>query len=205
MSFDSSNSFQPIISPSSTDDIIDVSSSPRRHSIDSSNFASSTASYTIDQLKRLLESQKYKYCILKNEKPKELALFWRSFGFPAVVNENGEWEKISGFISCIRCYNTQLYGSKSGTKRFNEHADKCFPIISSATVTNDKDNLTTTKQTKLNHLGFTKKAKLSADEQNHLKNMYAKWICTDLRPLSILEDEGFKNLAQLFIKIGNII
>src|ERR1700722_6426246 len=73
MPFDSSSTSHPIISSSFTDNIVNVSSSPPRLSVDSFTSASSTSSsYTVDRLKRLLETQKHKYCILKNELSKEV-------------------------------------------------------------------------------------------------------------------------------------
>jgi hypothetical protein len=48
--------------------------------------------------------------------------------------------------------------------------------------------------------GFKRKAKLAEKEQTEIKHLYAKWVCGDLRPFSIVEDKGFERLAQMFIE-----
>ena len=55
----------------------------------------------------------------------------RSFGYVTVKNNNNRFERINGFISCLKCYHTFRYGSTSGTKHFVEHADRCFPLVPS--------------------------------------------------------------------------
>ena len=122
----SSNSFDDIHSPASaSEDIIYIPAS-------STTFTSASASsYTIDRLQRLLKHEKEKYSILTNDSVKTLAPWWRSFGFPAVRNEEDQFERIPGFISCFKCCHTSSYGSRSGTKRFTTHADRCSPMAES--------------------------------------------------------------------------
>ncbi|CAF3919288.1 unnamed protein product, partial [Rotaria sp. Silwood1] len=145
---------------------------------------------------------KKKFRILNNESTKPLASWWRSFGYPAVQKEKDEFERIPGYISCLKCCHTLLYGPTSGTKRFISHADRCFPLASSCSSGGKGDDPQST-QLKLNQIGFTRKVKLSEKEQNELKHLYANWVCGDLRPYSVVEDKGFKQLAQMFIKIGS--
>ncbi|CAF4039435.1 unnamed protein product [Rotaria sp. Silwood1] len=161
----------------------------------------SSHTYTSNQLQRLLQKEKKKFRILNNESTKPLASWWRSFGYPAVQKEKDEFERIPGYISCLKCCHTLLYGPTSGTKRFISHADRCFPLASSCSSGGKGDDPQST-QLKLNQIGFTRKVKLSEKEQNELKHLYANWVCGDLRPYSVVEDKGFKQLAQMFIKIG---
>jgi hypothetical protein len=53
----------------------------------------------------------------------------------------------------------------------------------------------------LNKTVVKQKVKLSSKEQKELKDLDAKWICGDIRPYSIVEDKGFEELAQTFIRI----
>ncbi|CAF4052179.1 unnamed protein product, partial [Rotaria sordida] len=164
--------------------------------------AVTTSSYTSNQLQRLLQKEKQKFCILNNESTKPLVSWWRSFGYPAVLNEKDEFERIPGYISCLKCCNTFIYGPASGTKRFISHADRCSPLASSCSSGGKVDDPQST-QLKLNQIGFTRKVKVSEKEQNELKHLYANWVCGDLRPYSVVEDKGFEQLAQMFIKIGS--
>lgn len=37
-----------------------------------------------------------------------------------------------------------------------------------------------------------------------MKSLLAEWICSNIRPISIVEDSGFKQLIQEAIKIGEL-
>jgi hypothetical protein len=159
------------------------------------------SSYTSDQLQRLLKYEKQKYSILTNESVKPLAPWWRSFGYPAVINEENQFQRIPGFISCFKCCHTSNYGSRSGTKRFITHADRCSPMVQLSSSANGTDDSHSTQLT-LKKIVVKQKVKLSSKEQKELKDLYAKWVCGDIRPYSIVEDKGFEELAQTFIRIG---
>jgi hypothetical protein len=68
-----------------------------------------------------------------------------------------------------------------------EHADRCFPLIPSDPVSGDARD-SKLVQSKLNQVGFRRKAKLSFREKNELKGLCVKWICTDSQLFSIVED-----------------
>ncbi|CAF2972666.1 unnamed protein product, partial [Rotaria sp. Silwood2] len=142
-----------------------------------------------------------KYRLVSNDSTKSLAAWWRAFGFINVQNENNKFEQIAGYISCLKCYHTFRYGFKSGTKHFVDHADRCFPLIFSDSIAANTDD-SNLVQRKLEQTGFQRKAKLTIKEKNEFKDLYAKWICCDLRPFTIVEDFGFEHLANMFIKIG---
>lgn len=100
---------------------------------DSSSVTSSSddALFSADKIKNLLLYQKQKYQILKNDSATS-ARWWRCFGFPSRLGENNVLRKIPGFISCLKCMHTLAYNHSSGTTRFKEHADKCFPLPKSS-------------------------------------------------------------------------
>ncbi len=75
----------------------------------------SDAFFQCSQLQLLLKYEKQKYCISNNESVKPLAPWWRSFGYPAVLNKKKEFQWIFGFISCLKCCHTASYGLKTGT------------------------------------------------------------------------------------------
>lgn len=186
MSDDLSNDINSLVS--TDDDVIPIATSS------TVSTDATPSSYTPDRLKRLLQHEKHKFRILKNESPKPLASWWRTFGYPALLNEKNEFQRIPGFISCFKCSHTSNYGPKSGTRRFIEHADRCSPVT---TISDQRPT-----QSSLDKNIYKQKVSLTSKEENELKELYAKWICRDIRPFSIVEDDGFRDLAQMFVRIG---
>jgi hypothetical protein len=87
---DSSNNNSSILRPSNVNSpsLIDLTESSH------SNFSSKSSSLdtnalTSEKVKNLLLCQKYKYQIMKNPSPSS-AEWWRSFGFPAQLNQNNQ-------------------------------------------------------------------------------------------------------------------
>ncbi|CAF1269919.1 unnamed protein product [Adineta ricciae] len=104
------------------------------------------------------------------------------------------------YNDCTKCYRTSIYGSKSVTKRFIDHANRCSPLLSQSIP--HHRNLEELQAT-LDNIVIKKKAHITAKEQNEIKHLYAKWICEDFRPFTIVEDNGFQQLAQTFIRLGS--
>ncbi|CAF4547775.1 unnamed protein product, partial [Rotaria sp. Silwood2] len=177
--------------------------------ISSSNSISSLSnsnSFDSEQIKRLLKYEKQKYQVIKNESA-SAALWWRAFGYPAQMNSDKELERIVGFISCFKCMNTQVYNKFSGTKRFKEHADKCFPLSSTTSSSNSftsSSSSTSTTQATLNKMGFIKHVDFTENDITKVKDLSVKWVCGDIRPFSILDDSGFRNLAQECVRLGAV-
>ena len=188
----------------SSADLNDGSSSTYSSSLVNDSTSLSSNSYTPEQLNRFLSRKDENFRLENNNSTKVLALWWCSFGYVTVKNNRNEFERINGFISCFKCYRTFRYGSASGTKRFAEHADRCFPLISSNSASNDARG-SKSIQYKLNQVGFRSKTKLTVQEKRELRELCAKWIFTDLRSFTIVEDYGFERLVSMFIKIGETI
>ncbi|CAF1143835.1 unnamed protein product [Adineta ricciae] len=159
--------------------------------------------YTVEQLKQFLLKKNPNYRLSKNNSTKSSSIWWRAFGFISTLNENKEFEQIPGFISCLKCYNTFRYSFNSGTKHFVDHANKCFPFATKNTVVAADANESKFVQYKLEQVGVQRKVQLTAKDQQRLKEICAKWICCDMRPFTIVEDDGFQNLANMLIKIGS--
>ena len=112
----------------------------------------------------MLLVQDPKNCLVANDSSKPSALWWRSFEYVAIKNENDEFERINGFISCLKCYRALYYESASGTKHLVENADRCFPLTStdhSADVAHGHKLI----KYKLNQVGIRKHVKLSLKEK----------------------------------------
>jgi hypothetical protein len=152
-----------------------------------------------EQIKNLLTYDKSRYQIIKPTTTSS-APWWRAFGYPAHFNENGQLERINGFISCFKCMSTYIYNSSSGSKRYKEHAEKCSPL--SNITTSSSINFSSSTQTTLNQNGFTKQVKLNEKDITTIKDLSVEWVCGDLRPFSILDDLGFRKIAQECVRLG---
>ncbi len=70
-------------------------------------------SFNSEKIKNLLTYEKSRYQIIKPSSSSSDS-WWRAFGYPARLNENNQLERITGFISCFKCMNTQVYNRSSG-------------------------------------------------------------------------------------------
>ncbi|CAF1493857.1 unnamed protein product [Rotaria sordida] len=112
-------------------ELVDISS-PRKDSLNS------------EKIKLLLQTENTKYTVIKNESLTESSSsWWNSFGFPAKLDENAKYQRIFGYVSCFKCYQTFIYSAKNGTTRLSEHQNKCATIISSSSssITIDQSNI----------------------------------------------------------------
>jgi len=163
--------------------------------------------FNSEKIKHLLRSENKTYKVIKNESS-SASTWWNIFGFPAKLDENNEYQRIFGYVSCFKCFQTFIYSSKSGTTRLKEHETKCGKIISvlssplSSSIEIDSPNPSSSTQSILTQHGFRKSRKLNEKDTDHMKLLCAQWISKDLRPFSIIEDSGFRNLAQELILIG---
>ena len=159
------------------------------------------ANYDAKRIKNLLLNQKHAHQIVKGSHSSK-AGWWRAFGYPARLNGNNVWKKIPGFISCLKCMPTQIYSPCSGTKCFKEHADKCFPTSASSKSFSPIYEVSTGTQRILDQVEFCKSINLNESDVVKIKNLSVEWICGDLRPFSILDDRGLRNLVQECIRLG---
>jgi hypothetical protein len=170
-------------------DIVDISSSDEIH-------------LNSDKVKFLLQSEEKKYFVIKNQSSTALSSWWKTFGFPAQLNENNQYQQIPGYVSCFNCFQTFIYSRKSGTTRLNEHAAKCVKsTIMSSSTSIDQSNDPSSSQSILDKHGFKKPFKFNEKDVDNIKQLCAQWVCQDLRPFSTIEDSGFRTLAQEFIRI----
>lgn len=161
---------------------------------------------TSERVQLLLQSENKIYTIIKNQSSS--VDWWKAFGYSAKLDENGEFQRIAGFVSCFKCFKTFIYSNTSGTTRLKQHANKCFDMTtsssssSSSSTTTAQTNGSALTQVTLAQHGFKKNARLSEKEIENIKQLSAQWVCRDLRPFCTLEDVGFRALAQELIRIG---
>lgn len=175
----------PVSSPcnesvtSSDSDVISTDSPPPDSHLDN---------FTCPKIRILLETKPEQYIILKNT-GKHTSDCWNYFGFPAIVNPDGKPKRIQGFVSCQHCFTTYSFISNS-TRLLNRH--KCKNSMANEVAT----------QNRLTVLFNHKPSKLKDNEILKIKNLQVKWICQNIRPFSIMEDDGLRQLIQECISIG---
>lgn len=171
---------------------------------DLTNEAPADEGFSSDKIRKLLQMDKTKYTVIKNESAKPIASWWKTFGFPAMIDEKNEVKRILGYISCFRCYHTFIYNHSSGTTRFKEHTEKCSTLCSTISSTDPAGatQISSANQSLLSHYGFGASMKLSERDITHFKEISAQWICEEVRPFSLLEDRGFRTIAQELVRIG---
>ncbi|CAF1265169.1 unnamed protein product [Rotaria sp. Silwood1] len=129
-----------------------------------------------------------KYVLVDNHKVNHAkpSPCWNRFALPVVKDENNRNIVIKNFATCRSCYATYVftYGS---TKSLNSH--KCVKELSSISTS------PSTKSPSLN----SKINRFSSEKKKTLTSLIALWICQSIRPISIVEDEGFLNIIQQYL------
>jgi hypothetical protein len=195
-----------ILSPSSTSSI-SISSNTNAsssctalsHPIPSNKTVSSSSSlnsisYSSERIHNLLKYETQQYCIIDNDASSAVAAYWSTFGFPAELNkETGDFERIMGFTSCRKCKKTFAYGPHSGTSHMKQH-----PCLIDCMKTSTQSQV---KQTSIDKIMKTRKT-LTSEQTNVIKDLIVRWVCSDIRPVSIIEDDGLRALIQECVKLG---
>ena len=60
-------------------------------------------------------------------------------------------------------------------------------------------------QRPINAFTTPKKTKLNDTTKNRIKELEARWICDDMRPIAVVDDPGFRRVAQELVSIGKLI
>ncbi|CAF3671087.1 unnamed protein product [Rotaria sordida] len=145
---------------------------------------------------------KKKSLIITDASKKHTAKCWKRFGFPAATNKDGDVIKIfHSFVSCQTCFTTYSFKSNS-TTLMNGH--KCNDSSFSSSVINSQNHSQSLKQS--NIFSYTSKTvqsvKLKECEKNKIKKLQAEWVCTNIRPFSVVDDSGLRSLVQECISLG---
>ncbi|CAG8777106.1 9965_t:CDS:1, partial [Cetraspora pellucida] len=88
-----------------------------------------------------------------------------------------------GYVLCKNCDHIFTYSQKSGTLHLLHH--QC---------------ISSSLQSKI--IAFLPKASISTTIKKLTTNKLVNFVCKDLCPFEIIEDEGFKDFSQKMINIG---
>jgi hypothetical protein len=161
--------------------------------------SSSLDKFTCAQIETMLKTKWDRYIIIENT-GKHTSDCWSSFGFPAIVTRNGDRHRIEGFASCRKCFSTYSYHSNS-TRWLNKH--DCEASKERKKLSEANANLST--QRRLTSFFSAKPLSLKASEILKIKDLQAEWVCKNIRPFSIVEDNGLRRLIQECISIGKCL
>ena len=148
----------------------------------------------IDEIKKLLNRRTDRYKVVAHGVDKShLASWWSKFGF-AKETISGETFSVSNFVSCQYCFTTYRYGSSS-TESISRH--QCDGTPSSLSKPD-----TAEYSFKLDKHFVKHKKPFRHFEQQHLTILFSSWICDSLRPISIVEDSGLREICSYFYNLG---
>ena len=92
------------------------------------------------------------------------------FGFPGKLKCNGQYQLISGFVSCFHCLKTLTYDGS--TKNMNKH--KCLNSYSPINVEKNYNQRAMDKY-------LVKNTNISNNDKEKLKEKIVSWACLSIR------------------------
>ena len=207
MEIDSSKSDLYVYEPSSSisNHFMSTSSveqSPSSSFCPSSSATSSDEKYTREKIQHLLKHNKTQYAVLDNSTNNSSSICWSLFGFHAKLDMNGVPQKIKNFLSCKNCFITYSYVSNSTTflkKHSYQSSARKIKSTSSSTHTSSSS------QSLITAYAHPKTVRLPDSHSKEIKDLVARWICKDMRSFPIVDDAGFREIAQRCVSIGNFI
>lgn len=170
--------------------IVHIPSSPVR----SAKSTEPQSTYTSMSIKRLLTYEKKRYRVECNPSKRATAPCWKVFGFPVMISNEKEnkFEIIPGFASCKTCFETYRY-IDSSTANLNSHV--CPRMLPS-----DQPTLAMKSQTPRSAMA----CKLLTQKKKEMTNLCARWVADSMRPFSIVDDRGLREIVDKSIEIGKI-
>ena len=150
----------------------------------------------------MLKTRPNEYIIIENT-GNHTSNCWTLFGFPAVININGDAERINGFVSCRKCFGTYSFISNS-TRFLNQHdceiSKERNKRLASNGTSSSQQCLTTFFSGRPPILKPSEI--LKPFESLKIKGLGGEWVCHSVRSFSVVEDKGLRRLIQECISIG---
>jgi len=124
---------------------------------------------------------------------------WQCFGIPARKLDAKNNEIYDKFVSCKYCYATYTYSSS--TRNMNKHMQICDGFNPNQTHFTTSTEINPLKLINTSTSPSSSKKSLESHKQK-LKSLLGEWICSNIRPLSIVEDTGLKKIIEEATHIG---
>ncbi|CAF3326372.1 unnamed protein product [Rotaria sp. Silwood2] len=145
-----------------------------------------------DGIQKLLNKKIDRYNVVSHGIDKlHMAKWWSKFGFAKEI-VSGDTYTATNFVSCEVCFATFRYGSSS-TEAISHH--RCN--VSSSVKLIDGEN-----QHVLDKHFIKKKTAFRSSEQKKVTKLFSIWVSESLRPISIIEDQGLKEICAHFYNLG---
>jgi len=190
----------------STDSHVSAERSPSTSSRNSLSLlcgspSSQSNEYTCKKIEMLMKQHGHQYIIVDNTKVHS-SKCWDLFGFPALVESNGESPKIiEKFVTCRKCFTTYSFNSNS-TRLLNNHTCNKSNRARSSSASVESGSSSNYHQTSITSYAAANVVKFNELKIKRMKDLQAGWICKDIRPFTTIEDNGFRQLAQELVSLG---
>ena len=116
---------------------------------------------------------------------------------------------MKNFIACKECKTVYRYSSRTSSDKIKQH--KCY------LNSNKQPNTTNSSSESQSNVKFRQSVLLNHsfkfisnnDSDKNIKLMCSdlmiKWICSNLRPFSVVEDSGLQEIFQFFYELGKLL
>ncbi|CAF4267719.1 unnamed protein product [Rotaria socialis] len=140
---------------------------------------------------------------------------WNVFGVPVKKDNSGVFCVIDGYASCFNCNSTYIKKKDTGTIPLRNHP--CFKnyimeqeqqesLILKTQASSTTQILPQTAASGINPLTsyglVIKSIRLTLHEKLRTKESIVQWLCRSMRPFSIVNDIGLRNIVQQAISLG---
>jgi hypothetical protein len=124
------------------------------------------------------------------------------FGIPARKLNEKYNEILDNFVSCKYCYLT--YSFSSSTRNMNKHMQVCDGFNSKQIhfTTSSEINRSPVIEISTSSTSSSSNNKNLEVHKQKMTHLLAEWICCNIRPISAVEDIGFKKLIEEATPIG---
>ena len=167
--------------------------------------ASSHTVYSCVHIENLLKKEKDRFVVINNINRKLTSAGWLVFGFPAIIDSNGgPPERIYKFVSCRNCYKTYSFASNS-IRFLLDHISNSSDFNDQSNTLASMPSTSVALQRPITAFTAPKKTKLTDITKNKIKELEARWICDDMHFIAVVDDPGFRRVAQELVSIGKLI
>ncbi|CAF1207983.1 unnamed protein product [Adineta ricciae] len=167
----------------------------------SPSLSNHSGEYTCRKIEMLMRQCNDRYIVVDNKKSHS-SKCWELFGFPALVESKDEPPQIiEKFVTCRKCFTTYSFNSNS-TRLLNNHICQKSHRIRSSSASLPFGSSSNYHQTSLTSYGSANLIKFNDAQVKRMKDLQAQWICKDIRSFTIIEDDGFRQIAQELVSLG---
>ena len=103
-----------------------------------------------------------------------------------------------------KCYKTYSFASNS-TRFLLDHICNSSDFNDQSNTIASVPSTSVALQRSITAFIAPKKTKLTDITKNKTKELEARWICDDMLPIAVVDDPGFRRVAQELVSIGKLI